>query len=62
MVVGRGEAGKSATLDSLLGRPFKEGRESTVGAETSESFSVDKQDVQAWTVVDEAGELARAPR
>ena len=69
MIVGRGEAGKSATLASLLGKAFQEDRESTVGAATSEyaseyasedtsesSFSVNKRDVQAWTVVDETKE------
>ena len=43
MVVGRGEAGKSATIDSLLGKPFQPARDSTVGTSTEECFSVARE-------------------
>ena len=62
MIVGEGEVGKSATLDSLLGRAFETGKASTVGAATEEEFCVDCSDVQEWTLVDtsESKEAARA--
>jgi GTPase SAR1 family protein len=51
MIVGEGAQGKSATLDSLLGRPFETGKASTVGAATEEEFCENCTDVQEWKLV-----------
>jgi tetratricopeptide (TPR) repeat protein len=41
-MVGRGRAGKSSTVSSLLGLPFDPHKASTVGADTSYNVTVDK--------------------
>ena len=38
MIIGQGRAGKSATVRSLLGQPFDENLESTVGAQLTQSI------------------------
>ena len=45
MMVGQGRAGKSSTVRSFMGLPFNEKWESTIGADTKEVVTVDRQDV-----------------
>src|ERR1700761_1782067 len=49
MMTGPGRAGKSATVRSLLGKSFNPNLESTIGADASQTCSVDRnENVVNW--------------
>lgn len=49
MMVGEGRAGKSSTVRSFLNKPFDAKLASTVGADTSSTVSVERQDAVNWS-------------
>jgi hypothetical protein len=57
MMTGPGRAGKSGTVRSLLGKPFNPNLESTIGADASQTCSVDRnENVVNWKeIVDKKG-------
>ena len=51
MLVGEGRAGKTTTLNSLLGKQFNERQHSTQGADSHDmAVTVDSMDVCKWKV------------
>src|ERR1700761_8410546 len=59
MMTGPGRAGKSATVRSLLGKPFNPKLESTIGADASQTCSVDRnENVVNWAEITKESEFA----
>ena len=51
MLVGEGRAGKTTTLDSLMGKKFNAQQHSTYGADSQDmAVTVDSKDVCQWEV------------
>jgi GTPase SAR1 family protein len=61
MLVGRGHAGKTSTVNALLGRPFDPKQPSTIGSTTTETTTprLDTIESAAWQVVEQGRELQR---
>lgn len=60
MMVGEGRAGKSSTVRSFQGKPFDPKLESTLGADTSSTVTVDRlENVIDWTEREKDEEFAR---
>jgi len=58
MMVGEGRAGKSSTVRSFLNKDFDPNLASTVGADTTSTVSVDRQDVVNWIEKKNDGEFS----